>query len=222
MDDLLKVIYEDNHLIVVIKPSGILSQADITNDIDMLTLVKQYLAVKYQKPGNVYLGLVHRLDRMTSGLMVFAKTSKAASRLSEQIRSKEFHKKYLAVVEGVLEKGGTLKNYLYKNEKEVKSYVVSKDYPNAKEAYLTYHVLDYNDNESILDVDLITGRHHQIRVQLSNIKHPLVGDTLYGSSVQKPIKLHTYYLSFSHPTTKELMEFIEYPTWYKKEKNNDW
>lgn len=209
----LQVISETNHFIVVIKPSGILSQADSTKDENMMCIVKAYLKEKYHKPGNVFLGLIHRLDRMTSGLMVFAKTSKGASRLSEQIRTHQFHKKYVAVVEGNIEEGATLMHQLEKNEKEVKSYVVKNG---GKEAILHYEPLFHFESSTIIEVDLVTGRHHQIRVQLSAIGHPLKGDTLYGSKAKPPFLLHAYYLSFKDPITNEQYSYIEYPSWYKE------
>ena len=172
----MKVIYEDNHIIVVEKKPNIPSQADKTGDIDMLTLVKDYIKKKYNKPGNVYLGLVHRLDRPVGGVMVFAKTSKAASRLSDQVRQKAFKKEYLAVVDGKIEdKVGTLEDYLYKDERNNISKVVSENKKNAKFAKLDYEVLKYNKVKdlSLVRVNLHTGRHHQIRVQLSNFGHSI-------------------------------------------------
>ena len=205
----LNILYEDNHIIVVEKPSGILSQADHTNDIDMLTLIKRYIKERYQKTGNVYLGLVHRLDRMTSGVMVFAKTSKAASRLNEQILKHEFVKKYYAVVKGIVPKTGILKNYLYKDEQEVKSYVVNEK--NGKLAELSYQRINEVNGNSLVDVSLKTGRHHQIRVQFASRNHPLYGDQRYGKASKKQLALFAYYLSFNHPVTKEKLEFIKYP-----------
>ena len=217
----LNILYEDNHIIVVEKPSGILSQADHTNDIDMLTLIKRYIKERYQKPGNVYLGLVHRLDRMTSGVMVFAKTSKAASRLSEQVREKIFKKRYLAVVDGKFEqKQGILEDYLYKDERNNMSKVVNKDKKNAKLAKLDYEVLAYNEvkNLSLVRVNLHTGRHHQIRVQLSHAGHSIFGDQKYGTRGQgKQIALWAYELTIQHPITKEEMTFKCFP-----ESNGTW
>ena len=165
----LKVLFEDNHIIVVEKKPNIPSQADKTGDEDMLTMVKQYIKERYNKPGNVYLGLVHRLDRPVGGIMIFAKTSKAASRLSNQVREKVFKKKYLAVVDGkIMQKQGTLEDYLYKDERNNTSKVVHKDKKHAKLAKLDYQVLKYNEVKdlSLLEINLHTGRHHQIRVQL--------------------------------------------------------
>lgn len=214
---MLNVIYEDNHIIVVQKPCNIPTQADKTNDEDMLTIIKGYLKEKYNKPGDVYLGLVHRLDRPVGGIMIFAKTSKAASRLSEAIRTKNFSKRYLAVVHGFLEnKKGTLENYLLKDEALNKSKIVSKDKKGAKLARLSYEVLDEkqteNGNVSLVKIDLETGRHHQIRVQFSNIQHPLVGDQKYGKDDAKiQIALWAYEIEFKHPTKDEIMKFNCYP-----------
>ena len=211
----LKVIYEDNHIIVVEKTPNIPSQADKTGDMDMLTLVKNYIKEKYNKPGNVYLGLVHRLDRPVGGVMVFAKTSKAASRLSEQVRTKSLKKIYLAVVGGKVEKAkGTLEDYLDKDERNNISKVVNSNKKNAKLAKLDYEVLKYNEVKdlSLLKVNLHTGRHHQIRVQLSNFGHSIFGDQKYGTRGKgKQIALWAYSLTIIHPTTKEEMTFEDLP-----------
>ena len=211
----LNVIYEDNHIIVVEKQPNIPSQADKTEDIDMLTIIKEYIKEKYNKPGNVYLGLVHRLDRPVGGVMVFAKTSKAASRLSDQVREKIFKKKYLAVVDGRFEQSkGILENYLYKDERNNISKVVNKDKKNAKLAKLEYEVLKYDEkiNLSLVRVKLYTGRHHQIRVQFASRNHSLYGDQKYGTRGRgKQLCLWAYKLSFAHPTTKEHLEFTDYP-----------
>ncbi len=211
----LNVLYEDNHIIVVVKPVNIPSQADKTGDEDMLTIIKKYLKEKYNKPGDVYLGLVHRLDRPTGGVMVFAKTSKSASRLSEQVRDKKMHKKYLCIVDGKLEnERGTFKDYLLKNEKTNTSKVVDEKTKNAKEAVLDYEVIKYNEeiNLSVVKVDLHTGRHHQIRVQFASRGHSLSGDQKYGTRGRgKQLALWAYYLSFIHPTKKEEMTFEYYP-----------
>ena len=203
----LEILYEDNHIIVVVKPFNILSQSDDTKDIDMLTLIKSYLKEKYNKPGNVYLGLIHRLDRPTGGIMVFAKTSKAASRLSEQIRLNLFTKKYLAIVSGYFdEKTGVFEDYILK--KEDNSSVISNL---GKYAKLEYEVLKEKSNLSLVNIILHTGRHHQIRVQFASRNHPLYGDQRYGKSSKKQLALFAYYLSFNHPVTKEKLEFIKYP-----------
>ena len=211
----MDILYEDNHVIVVYKEKGILSQADGSNKPDMLTIIKSYIKEKYNKPGNVYLGLVHRLDRPVGGVMVFAKTSKAASRLSDQVREKIFKKKYLAVVDGKFETStGALEDYLYKDERNNMSKVVNKDKKNAKFAKLDYEVITYNDikNLSLLKVDLHTGRHHQIRVQFASRNHSLSGDQKYGTRGRgKQLALWAFSLSFEHPTLKEKMTFENYP-----------
>ncbi len=216
----LKVIYEDNHVIVVIKPSGIPSQADESGDLDMLTLVKEYIKEKYNKPGNVYVGLVHRLDRMTSGLMVFAKTSKGASRLSNSIREGDFKKEYLAVITGKLEGVGKLQNYLFKDERTNISSVVGEGKKNAKLAELEYKVMGhtiYNNKEyTYVRIKLYTGRHHQIRAQFSNINHPLYGDIKYGG-IKGDLALVACSLKFIHPTKDDVMEFEYFP-----DKENIW
>lgn len=213
--DKLKVIYEDNHIIVVEKPVNIPSQGDKTGDIDMLTLIKEYLKEKYNKPGNVYLGLVHRLDRPVGGVMVFAKTSKAAARLSEQVREKQFQKSYLVIVNGEMEeKRGTLEDYLLKNEKNNMSRVVKEGTKNSKYAKLDYEVLKYDKeiNLSVLKILLHTGRHHQIRVQLSSRNHSIYGDQKYGGRGHgKQIALWAYKLQIIHPITKEEMTFKAIP-----------
>ena len=213
----LQILYEDNHIIVVVKKPGIPVQADKSGDIDMLTIIKSYLKEKYQKPGNVYLGLVHRLDRMVGGVMVFAKTSKAASRISEYIRQKNVKKRYLAIVNGKMdinEKKIVLENYLKKNERLNMSKVVDENTKGAKLASLNYRVLEnfkYENKEySLVDINLHTGRHHQIRVQFASINHPLYGDIKYGQKINKVgqnLGLWSYYLSFFHPTKDEYLEF---------------
>lgn len=214
----LNVLYEDNHIIVVEKKPNILSQSDITGDIDLLSMVKRYIKERYNKPGNVYVGLVHRLDRPVGGIMVFAKTSKAAKRLNEQIKNHEFKKTYLAVLDGTLKnKNDKLVNYLYKDEKLKKSMVVDKSHLKAKLSELNYEVIGYNDDKTIVKINLITGRHHQIRVQFSNIGYPLVGDQLYGKENKKQIMLYAYKLEFIHPTTKEKMTYQILPEWKELE-----
>ena len=214
----LNILYEDNHIIVCYKPRGILSQADNTSSLDMLTLLKEYIKEKYNKPGSVFLGLVHRLDRNTDGVMVFARTSKAAKRLSEDIKNNNFHKKYLAVVEGMIEGSRTLTDMLYYDEFKKKSFIIKRK--DSKEAILTYNSVDYVNGKTLLDISLKTGRHHQIRCQLSNIGHPIVGDVKYGSSIAVGDKyaLTAYSLSFIHPTKKEEMVFKYIPddSFYKE------
>lgn len=211
----LKVIYEDNHIIVVEKPANIPSQGDKTGDLDMLTIIKAYLKEKYNKPGNVYLGLVHRLDRPVGGVMVFAKTSKAASRLSEQVREKVFKKKYLVIVNGKFEeKKGTLKDYLLKNERLNKSRVVEEGTKSSKYAELDYEVLKYDkeQNLSLLKINLHTGRHHQIRVQLSSRDHSIYGDAKYnGRGSARQLYLWAYELTIQNVISKEEMTFTSIP-----------
>ena len=213
MKNNLEILYEDNHVIVVYKEANILSQSDDTKDKDLLTIIKEYIKEKYNKPGNVYVGLVHRLDRPVEGVMVFAKSSKAASRLSEQIKKKEFNKHYLAIINGILpEKKGEFRDKLLKQENG--NTIVSKD---GKESILEYEVLKEKDNKSLVRIKLITGRHHQIRVQFSSRGYPLVGDQRYGNKDNKQICLCSYQLSFIHPTTKELLKFERYPN-----KRDEW
>ena len=211
----LKILFEDNHIIVVEKKPNIPSQADKTNDNDLLTEVKKYIKEKYHKPGNVYIGLVHRLDRPVGGIMVFAKTSKAASRLSNQIREKVFKKKYLAVVDGkIIPEQGSLEDYLYKEERTNTSRVVKKEKKNAKLAKLDYKVKKYNKVKdlSLLEIDLHTGRHHQIRVQLANFGHSIFGDQKYGTRGKgKQIALWAYELTIQHPITNEKLTFTDLP-----------
>ena len=211
----LNVIYEDNHIIVVEKMVNIPSQGDKTGDVDMLSIIKDYLKEKYQKPGNVYLGLIHRLDRPVGGVMVFAKTSKAAARLSEQVREKAFQKEYLVVVNGKMEsQKGEWKDWLFKNERANMSKVVPEGTKNAKKASLEYEVLKYNEeiNLSVVRVKLHTGRHHQIRVQFSSRGHSIYGDQKYGGRGHgKQIALWAYRLTIFHPITKEEMTFQVLP-----------
>lgn len=204
---MLNVIYEDNHIIVVEKPVNVPSQSDNTGDKDMLTFIKEYIKETYNKPGNVYLGLVHRLDRPVGGIMVFAKTSKAASRLSESIRKNEMHKTYLAVINGHVE-DSKLEDYLYKDEALNTTKVVSKDKEGAKLAKLSYKVLEEKDNLSLVEIALETGRHHQIRVQFSSRGHSLYGDQKYGNGPKNTqIALWAYKLEFKHPVKDEVMTF---------------
>lgn len=208
----LNVIYEDNHIIVVEKPYGIPTQADITGGIDMQALVKDYIKEKYNKPGNVFIGIVHRLDRNVGGIMVFARTSKAASRLSEEIRSRRFKKTYLALVSGnIKNKNGTFKDYLLKDEEKNFVKVVSKDVKDAKEAILDYEVVKEFENISLVKINLHTGRSHQIRVQFSSRGHALIGDKKYGGSEAKNISLWAYQISFKHPVKDEILEFLLKP-----------
>lgn len=211
----LKVLYEDNHMMVVEKPPNIPSQSDKTGDLDLLSMVKQYLKDKYQKPGNVYAALIHRLDRPVGGVMVFGKTSKAAARLSEQVRNKELEKEYLAIVDGKMEKKqDMLEDYLWKNEKNNLSKVVEDTKKGAKYAKLEYEVITYQQetNLSLVKIKLHTGRHHQIRVQLASREHSIYGDQKYGTRGRgKQIALWAYCLTIQHPITKEKMNFTDIP-----------
>jgi 23S rRNA pseudouridine1911/1915/1917 synthase len=216
----VKIIYEDNHLLVVLKPANVLSQKDHTEDEDLLAILKNYLKEKYQKPGAVYLGLVHRLDRRVGGLMVYAKTSKAASRLSESIRNGSFHKEYLALVEGVVTGEGVLKNYIRKVERNGKQYAEVYDHvePEVKEAILEYNLLRHINIKgahcSLLRINLLTGRYNQIRSQLAHFGHPIVNDFKYGyhgENFSDQLGLYCFRLSFPHPTRDEIMEYEYYP-----------
>lgn len=210
---MINILYEDNHLLVVEKPVNVLVQEDDTKDKDLLTMLKEYIKEKYQKPGQVYLGLVHRLDRVVGGVMVFAKTSKAAGRLAKQVQNHDLKKTYYAVVCGELKQNGHLENYLVKNEKTNTSYVSKK----GKLSILDYEVVDSKNNLTLIKISLKTGRHHQIRVQFSHIGYPLFGDARYNKNYQKgeSIALFASSLSFYHPITKEEMTFtLDLPNRY--------
>lgn len=212
---MIKIIYEDNHIIVVEKPVNIPVQEDRTGDKDLLTLLKEDVKQRYDKPGNVFLGLVHRLDRPVGGVMVFAKTSKAASRLSEQVRARELKKTYLAVVHGIPGKQrNRLEHCLLKDSVTNTVSVVGEDTPGAKHASLDYTVSSSADGLSLVKINLHTGRPHQIRVQFAAIGHPLYGDQKYGVNVTKQgeqIALWSYEVGFIHPTTKEELAFNSMP-----------
>ena len=204
----INVIYEDNHLLVVEKPINVPVQEDESKDEDFLSILKNYIKVKYNKPGNVYLGLVHRLDRPVGGIMVFAKTSKCASRLSEQIRTKKFKKVYNAVCVGKIDDSGKLVDYLLKDRKKN---IVKVD-NSGKECILYYKRLNYKNNLSLVEINLETGRSHQIRVQLSNYGYPLYGDQKYGKGPSgKQIALWAYKIKFKHPVKDDIMEFESLP-----------
>ena len=199
---MIKVLYEDNHLIGVLKPINVPTQKDSSNDIDIFTMVKDYIKEKYNKPGNVYLGLLHRLDRPVSGVMVFAKTSKAAERMTKMIQNHEVNKIYYAVVEGKVEVKGRFIDKLLKDE-ETNTVIVSDK---GKEAILDYELVDYKDNYSLVKINLITGRSHQIRVQFSSRGYPLYGDQRYNKQDKKQIALFCYSMKFIHPVTKDEIE----------------
>ncbi|GAA0430772.1 RluA family pseudouridine synthase [Lentibacillus halophilus] len=204
----IPVLYEDNHLLIVEKPINIPVQEDSTGDKDVLTMLKEDIKVRYQKPGNVYLALVHRLDRPVGGVMVFAKTSKAASRLSDALRRGAFDKHYLVVVRGSPSKDqALLEDYLWKDKRENKVHKVSPKQKQAKKAVLAYEVIGKTNGFSLLSVKLHTGRPHQIRVQLASIGCPIYGDQKYGQDVNRPgqqIALWSHTLSVEHPTTKDM------------------
>ncbi len=215
----MKVIYEDNQIIVIEKEPNVPSQQDKTGDIDVLTQVKQYVKEKYNKKGDAYIGLVHRLDRPVGGVMVFARTSKSAARLSEQVRNKTLQKTYIATVDGKLPSNiGVLEDYLYKDERNNFSKVVDKNKKNAKLAKLEYELLDYDAKRdlSVVKIKLYTGRHHQIRVQFAHFGYSLYGDQKYGVRGRgKQIRLWAYELTFEHPVTKEVMTFRSIPPFWK-------
>lgn len=201
---MINIVYEDNHIIVVEKKPNIPVCCDDSRDLDLLTIIKKYIKEKYNKPGNVYLGLVHRLDRPVGGIMVFAKTSKAASRLSEQVRTHKLKKVYYAVVMGKTKESDVLKDKLLKNHKTN----ITKVDPNGKDSSLDYELISYKDNMSLVRINLHTGRSHQIRVQFSSRNHPLYGDQKYNMNTKKDnIALFASELSFEHPVSKELMNF---------------
>ena len=205
----VKVLYEDNHIIVAIKPAGVLSQSDGSGAPDMLTILKGYIKEEYSKPGEVFLGLVHRLDRPVSGVMVFARTSKAASRLSEQIRSRKVEKIYRCVLNGVLEGEGRLENFISKDGDSNMVTVSDSEKPGYKAAYLDYKALASKDGFTLAEIKLGTGRAHQIRAQMAHAGHALVGDLKYGFSDKrcKDIALEAYKLSFEHPVKREIITF---------------
>ena len=213
----INVLYEDNHLLVVTKPANMPVCLDSSNDIDLLSKLKEYIKNKYQKPGNVYLGLVHRLDRPVEGIIVFAKTSKAASRLSNQITNNKFKKTYYAIVENNLEPTGSFIDYLKKDEKTNTSYITKDN--SGKKSILEYQLIEKKDNLNLVKINLLTGRHHQIRVQFSSHNNPLYGDHKYNKNFindnKENIALIAKKLEFYHPTTNELLSFeIELPKRY--------
>lgn len=212
----LKILYEDNHIIVVVKPYGVPVQADASGDPDMLSMLKEYLVEKYSKPGEAYLGLVHRLDRPTGGVMVFAKTSKAAARLSEAIRDGEVEKKYLTVVEGAPRfKADKLRCWLKKFPAENVVKMVPELTEGAKYAELDYKLLAHDkvNDLSLLMVNLVTGRGHQIRVQMAANGTPILGDARYGrgEKLKLPLCLWATELRFAHPVGGKVMDFRVYP-----------
>lgn len=219
----LNILYEDNHVIVVEKKPGILSQKDYTNDPDMITLIKEYIKNKYNKPGDVYLGMIHRLDRMVGGVMVYAKTSKAAERLNKEMKKRTIIKKYCALVWGNPKDQDTLIDYIYKDDSVPKAVIVDENHINAKRAVLDYKkiksIKHLDKDLTLVDITLHTGRYHQIRVQFSSRGYPIYGDQKYGQKFNKKgiiLGLWSYELSFVHPVKKEIMTFKEFP------KSNIW
>lgn len=206
----MTVLYEDNHIIIVNKNTSEIVQGDKTGDKPLSEIVKEWLKEKYNKPGNVFLGVTHRLDRPVSGIVVFAKTSKALPRLNEMFKNKEIKKIYWAIVKkNPPKEEDTLVHYLVRNEKQNKSYAYDTEKPNSKKAILHYKLISGSDNYNLLEIDLETGRHHQIRCQLSKMGCPIKGDLKYGFERSNPdggISLHARKISFIHPVSKELIE----------------
>lgn len=211
---MLKVIYEDNHLLVVEKPVKMPVQADSSCDPDLLTEAKRYIKQKYDKPGDVYLGLVHRLDRPVGGVIVFARTSKAAARLTEAMKTRRVEKRYAAITDGGLRGSGTLVNYIVKDEATHSALIVDEKHPGAQKAVLEYSTVTMKNGLTLADIGLMTGRHHQIRAQFAAAGHPLYGDQRYNPEAVpgQQIALFAYSLSFEHPTLKEKMTFTSVPT----------
>lgn len=205
-----RILFEDNHLLIVNKLPSEIVQGDKTGDVCLLDDVKSYIKETYNKPGNVYAGLIHRIDRPVSGAVIFAKTSKALSRMTIKIKEREFSKTYLAVVKNRPPKDADeLSDYMIKNESQNKSYIVKSNTKGAKLAQLMYRVIGSSDSYYLLEVELITGRHHQIRAQLANMGCPIKGDLKYGFPRSNPdasISLHAYKLNFEHPTLKTMIE----------------
>jgi pseudouridylate synthase len=203
----MKVLYEDNHIIIVYKEAGEIVQGDKTGDEPLSEIVKRWIKDKYQKPGNVFLGIVHRLDRPVSGLVVFAKTSKALTRLNNMFRNGEVHKTYWAIVtRPPFEKEATLTDWLVRNERQNKSYAYNHQVPTSKKSILHYKVINQSEHYTLLEINLMTGRHHQIRCQLSNMDCPIKGDLKYGaqrSNSDGSISLLSHRIEFIHPVSKE-------------------
>lgn len=203
----MKVVYEDNHIIIVAKESGEIVQGDKTGDVPLSETVKQYIKDKYQKPGAVFLGVTHRLDRPVSGLVVFARTSKALTRLNNMFRNGEVHKTYWAIVQSPPQsQEGTLRHWLVRNERQNKSYAHDHEVPDSKEAVLKYQLMGHSERYWLLEVNLLTGRHHQIRCQLAAMGSPIKGDLKYGARRSTPdgsISLLARRIEFVHPVSKE-------------------
>ena len=212
---MIDVLFEDNHIIIINKEAGELVQGDSTGDKTLVDSVKLYLKKKYKKPGEVFLGLVHRIDRPTSGIVICAKTSKALTRLNEQFKKRNVEKKYFAIVKNPFTiKSGTLTNWIAKNRRINKSFVLKKQTSKTKKAILSFRIQKKIQNYTLLEIHLKTGRHHQIRVQLSNMGYPIVGDLKYGAKRSNPdasICLHSTELSFEHPVRKKLIQIKANP-----------
>ena len=208
----MTVVYEDNHVIIVNKSSSEIVQGDKTGDKPLSETVKEYIKEAYAKPGNVFLGVVHRLDRPVSGVVLFARTSKALPRLNDMFRNGEVRKTYWAIVKDAPpQASGTLEHWLVRNEKQNKSYAYDREVPNSKKAILNYRVIGSSDNYYLLEVDLKTGRHHQIRCQLAKMGCPIKGDLKYGAKRSNPdgsISLHARSISFTHPVSKQPIEAV--------------
>ncbi|MCI6160991.1 MAG: RluA family pseudouridine synthase [Prevotella sp.] len=208
----MQVVYEDNHIIIVSKRSGEIVQGDKTGDVPLSDTVKQYIKEKHAKPGNVFLGVAHRLDRPVWGLVVFAKTSKALGRLSTMFRDGDIRKTYWAITQNSPTKHeGTLTHWLVRNEKQNKSYAYDHEVPHSKKALLKYRILGHSERYTLLEVDLLTGRHHQIRCQLANMGCPIKGDLKYGAKRSNPdgsISLLAHKVDFIHPVSKESISVV--------------
>ena len=208
----MQVVYEDNHIIIVYKESGEIVQGDKTGDTPLAETVKEYIKEKYHKPGNVFLGVVHRLDRPVAGLVVFARTSKALSRLNEMFRKGEVHKTYWTITQNVpAEETGTLTNWMTRNEKQNKSYAYDREVPGAKKAVLKYRVIGHSARYHLLEITLLTGRHHQIRCQLAHIDCPIKGDLKYGARRSNPdgsISLLSHRVQFIHPVSGKEIDVV--------------
>ena len=224
----MTVVYEDNHVIIVNKSSSEIVQGDKTGDKPLSETVKEYIKEAYAKPGNVFLGVVHRLDRPVSGVVLFARTSKALPRLNDMFRNGEVRKTYWAIVKDAPpQPSGTLEHWLVRNEKQNKSYAYDREVPNSKKAILNYRVIGRSDNYYLLEVDLKTGRHHQIRCQLAKMGCPIKGDLKYGAKRSNPdgsISLHARCISFTHPVSKKPIEAVapvpEDNLWYSLTTHN--
>ena len=208
----MQVVYEDNHIIIVFKQSGEIVQGDKTGDRPLSETVKEYIKAKYHKPGNVFLGVVHRLDRPVAGLVVFARTSKALARLNEMFRKGDIHKTYWAITKNMpKEPQATLTNRIVRNERQNKSYAYDREVPDSKKALLSYRVIGHTDHYHLLEVHLMTGRHHQIRCQLAHIGCPIKGDLKYGAQRSNPdgsISLLSHEMTFVHPVSKETVHVV--------------